>query len=315
MRTVDVQRQYTGTAGRIENAQVGVLLTYATAVGHTLIDRELYLPVSWTGDPDRCAAASVPADTAFATKTEPAKKMIVRALDGSVTVSWVTGDEVYGTAGKLRAELDDRGVGHVLAVACDHQVSTAAGSCRVDAVVARLPKRAWQRLSAGAGAKDQRFYDWAWISITAATQAPAGTAVASGAPQPPHRGISFLPLFLTRPGAAGHAGAGGRAALDGRGVVSDREEADRSGRAPGPDVDVVVSVDHVGVLAHLFLAVTTTAERASPAPAGVIPLTLNEIRHLFVRLVVPLAVHPSDCPRWSWWRRRHQHRAQHAHYQ
>jgi SRSO17 transposase len=142
VHTVGVQRQYTGTAGRIENAQVGVFLTCATAIGHTLIDRELYLPASWTDDPERCAAAGVPEGTVFATKTELARRMLVRALDGGVTASWVTGDEVYGAASALRAELEDRGVGYVLAVACSHQVATAAGSVRADALVARLPKRA-----------------------------------------------------------------------------------------------------------------------------------------------------------------------------
>lgn len=115
-----VQRQYTGTAGRIENAQVGVFLTYTTKTGHTLIDRELYLPASWTDDPQRCADAGIPADTAFATKTELAKRMIVGALDGGVPAGWVAGDEVYGASSGLRGELEDRGVGYVLAV-CEHE--------------------------------------------------------------------------------------------------------------------------------------------------------------------------------------------------
>ena len=87
-------------------------MTYATAVGHTLIDRELCLPVSWTGNRDRCTAASVPADTAFATKTELARRILVRALDGRGSAGWVTGDEVYGTASALRAESEDRGVSY-----------------------------------------------------------------------------------------------------------------------------------------------------------------------------------------------------------
>src|SRR3979411_519155 len=122
--TVGTQRQYTGTAGRIENAQVGVFLTYTTQVGHTLIDRERYLPASWTGDTDRCAAAGVPEDTAFATKPALASRMILRALDGGVPAQWVAADEVYGGNPTLRGDLEKRQIGYVLAVACDHRVAT-----------------------------------------------------------------------------------------------------------------------------------------------------------------------------------------------
>ena len=94
--TVGVQRQYTGTAGRVENAQVAVYLTYAAERGHALIDRELYLPRSWTDDPDRCAAAGVPAGVGFATKPALAQALIERALDAGVPAGWVTADEVYG---------------------------------------------------------------------------------------------------------------------------------------------------------------------------------------------------------------------------
>jgi SRSO17 transposase len=91
-----VQRQYTGTAGRIENAQVAVYLGYAAPAGHALIDRELYLPKSWTGDPARCQAAGIPEDTVFATKPQLAKQMIERAVTAAVPFAWVAGDEVYG---------------------------------------------------------------------------------------------------------------------------------------------------------------------------------------------------------------------------
>ncbi|NKQ58211.1 hypothetical protein HFP15_35695 [Amycolatopsis sp. K13G38] len=126
--TAGVQRQYTGTAGRIENSQVGVFLTYTTKLG-------------------------VPAETAFATKPELTALMIVRALDAGVPAQWVAGDEVDGANRKLRRELEARQAGHVLAVACDHRVTTATGTHRADELIGRLPKRAWQRLSAGKGAK------------------------------------------------------------------------------------------------------------------------------------------------------------------
>jgi SRSO17 transposase len=162
-----VQRQYTGTAGRIENAQVAVYLGYAAPRGHTLIDRELYLPKSWTADENRCAAAGIPATASFATKPQLARRMIERAVVATVPFAWVAGDEVYGGNGKLRAWLEDQRIAYVLAVACDHRVPASAGrTVRADQLAARMPRRAWQRLSAGDGAKGHRWYDWAWIAIS-----------------------------------------------------------------------------------------------------------------------------------------------------
>jgi SRSO17 transposase len=164
-QTVGVQRQYTGTAGRVENAQVAVLLTYASQAGHGVIDRELYVPRSWTRDPDRLRAAGVPDQVRFATKPALAKAMLARALDAGVPASWVTGDEVYGADPALRAWLEGRGIGYVLAVACDHPVVAGGATWRADGLRKRVPARAWQRVSAGRGAKGHRFYDWAFVQL------------------------------------------------------------------------------------------------------------------------------------------------------
>jgi SRSO17 transposase len=166
VHTVGVQRQYTGTAGRIENAQVGVYLVHAGQAGHAFIDRALYLPRSWTADRGRCRAAGVPDDVRFATKPALAREMITRALDAGVPAAWVAGDHVYGSDSKLRSALHERSIGYVLAVACDHQVTTAAGKHPAKTLARRLPSRAWNRLSAGVGAKGHRWYDWALIDIT-----------------------------------------------------------------------------------------------------------------------------------------------------
>jgi hypothetical protein len=163
-----VQRQYTGTAGRIENSQVGVFLAYATERGRALIDRRLYLPErSWCPDPGRRRAAGVPEDVQFATKPHLAGEMIAAALDAGVTASWVTGDEAYGQDPQLRARLERIGIGYVMAVACSTRVRINHGRTpvRADVLADRLPASAWQRHSAGAGAKGPRFYDWAWIHI------------------------------------------------------------------------------------------------------------------------------------------------------
>ena len=161
--TVGTQRQYTGTAGRTENAQVAVYLAYAAPAGCAFIDRALYLPRSWTADPARCRAAGVPAETAFATKPALARAMIGRALDAGTPAAWATGDEVYGQDPQLRAELARRGLGYVLAVAKSHPVTTPAGTRPAAELARRLPARAWQRLSAGPGAKGPRWYDWAFL--------------------------------------------------------------------------------------------------------------------------------------------------------
>jgi len=145
--TVGIQRQYTGTAGRIENAQVAVYLVYAAKAGHAIIDRELYVPRSWTGDRDRRQDAGIPEQVEFATKPALATGMIRRALDAGVPAGWVAGDEVYGADPALRAELEARAIGYVLAVACDHRVHLDAGgpSHRADALVGQVPARAWQQ--------------------------------------------------------------------------------------------------------------------------------------------------------------------------
>ena len=178
--TVGVHRQYTGTAGRIENSQVAVYLAYSTPLGHAAIDRELYLPRSWTADTTRCRAAGIPDDVGFATKPALAARMIGRALDAGVPASWVAGDEVYGGNPHLRTELEGRQVGYVLAVACDHQIATRAGKSRADALVKKLPKRAWQKLSAGAGPRDSASRTGLWP--TSPTTGPATASCSS--PQP-----------------------------------------------------------------------------------------------------------------------------------
>ncbi len=164
-KSAGVARQYSGTAGRIENSQIGVFLTYASAAGRTLIDRELYLPKVWTEDRERCREAGVPDEVEFATKPELAMRMLARALQAGVPAGWVAGDEVYGQHYRLRAALEARGVGYVLAVPVNQRViGTVDGrvrELRADALAATLPAQAWKKISAGAGAKGPRVYHWA----------------------------------------------------------------------------------------------------------------------------------------------------------
>jgi len=167
LRSVGVQRQYSGTAGRIENSQVGVFLSYASPAGRALIDRRLYLPKSWTGDQPRCMAAGVPADTGFATKPELALEMITEAVAAGTPAAWVTADEAYGDNGAFRAATATLGLGYVLAVSCTHRIPAWPGGkrrLRADRITAALPAGCWQRISAGTGSKGPRWYDWAWVS-------------------------------------------------------------------------------------------------------------------------------------------------------
>jgi len=169
-RSAGVARQYSGTAGRVENCQIGVFLTYAAAAGRTFLDRELYLPKRWTEDRDRCAAAGIGADVEFATKPELAMVMLQRAHDNGVPARWVTGDEVYGQYSRLRNKCEELGLSYVLAVGVNQHVIAGPGKLdgqefRADALVAALPAQVWRTLSAGKGAKGDRRYDWARVRV------------------------------------------------------------------------------------------------------------------------------------------------------
>jgi SRSO17 transposase len=128
-------------------------LAYAIEGGYAFLDRALYVPKSWTADPDRCAAAGIPGGVEFATKPAMDRRMLATALDAGTPAGWVAGDEVYGVDPRLRADLVGRRVGYVLAVACHHPIHTPGGTMRADQLTAGLPRRAWQPASAGAGAK------------------------------------------------------------------------------------------------------------------------------------------------------------------
>jgi SRSO17 transposase len=312
--TVGVQRQYTGTAGRIENSQVAVYLTYTARAGHAMIDRELYLPRSWTDDPDRCAAAGIPTEVGFATKPALAAAMITCAVEADVWAGWVTADEVYGADPALRAQIEALGLGYVLAIGCDRRVATHGGLMRPDQIAAALPEHCWQRYSAGAGAKGPRIYEWAWITL----------ADAEG---PGHRWL----LIRRHPGSGELAYyrcysptpvglpelvrvAGARWTVEetfqgGKGLTGLDEHQVRRW-APWRRWTVIA------MLAYALLAVLAATEQAlHPAPAGLIALTCNEIHRLFNRLILEPARRLTNPLTWSDWRRRHQYRARASHYQ
>ena len=311
--TAGVQRQYSGTAGRIENCQVAVFLTYAAPAGHALIDRELYLPKSWTEDPARCQAAGIPADTVFATKPKLARQMIDRALDARVPASWVAGDEVYGSDPSLREALETRQTGYVLAIASTHPVATSAGPAPAAQIAARLPRSAWQQYSAGPGSKGQRYYDWAWARIDPG--------------KPGHRHLlirrnrrtgelAFYRCFSPR-----HTPLPALVKVAGRRWTTE-ENCQAAKTLTGLDEHQVRRWASwrrwttLAMLALAFLTITTASQRAlCPAPDSQIPLTRNETARLIAALINQPARDAWHRLRWSTWRRQHQHRAKTSHYQ
>jgi SRSO17 transposase len=337
-----VQRQYSGTAGRIENCQIGVFAAYVSGRGRALVDRELYLPASWTDDRERCAGAGVPRRRGFATKPLLALDMIRRFWLAHRDLGWVAGDEVYGADAELRDWLEEHQVGYVLAVACDTMVTTAVGRRRVDTLAGLVPAGAWETYSCADGAKGPRLYDWALVDTTelAGPQNRAQQVLIRRS----RGGKKELAFYLTHssravPLAVLVTVAGRRWGI---------EECFQAAKNE-------VGLDHfqvrmyhawyrhitLAMLAHAWLAVTATKsreqdpperppatravgyqrdggslaipEQAEPAGTGMIPFSLNEIRHvlaLFGQAVIP----PAVITWWSDWRRSHQARARYYHF-
>jgi SRSO17 transposase len=310
--TVGVQRQYTGTAGRIENAQIAVYLVYVGQHGHAAVDRELYVPRSWTSDPDRCRIAGLVEEAAFATKPELAARMVTRFLAAGHRAAWVTGDEVYGGNPKLRTTLEEHRTGYVLAAACSHEVATGAGKFRADTLAKKMPKRAWQKLSAGAGAKGNRFYDWAVIDL--AERGPGSRQLLirrnrSTGELAYYRCYSPVPAPLARfVNVAGSRWRVEEFFQSDKGLAALDEHQVRRYASWSRWVTLVM-------LTHAFLAVVRADEHASnPAPDGLIPLTCNEIQRLFITVAVRPVHNIIHRLSWSDWRRRHQARSRASHY-
>lgn len=325
IHSVGVQRQYTGTAGRIENSQVAVYLTYAAPAGHAFIDRALYLPKSWTDDRSRCAKAGVPDQVQFATKPALAAQMLVRALTAGVPARWVTADEVYGADPQLRNAIRSHGLGYVLAIAANRALPLPAGKARADELAAALPKCAWQRLSAGAGSKGQRWYSWGRIELLPEHHDQIGDER-----QRDTDGVHSL--LVRRNDSTGELAyyrcysptpASLSALVK---VAGQRWRIEESFQA----AKNLVGLDQhqlrrwtswhrwttLAMLAHAFLTVATLHERcASPAPEGLIELTIHEFRRLFTTLVLTASASITGLLAWSRWRRQHQARARASHYQ
>ncbi|MFJ8141448.1 IS701 family transposase [Streptomyces sp. NPDC096013] len=274
-----------------------------------LCDQEAVLVVDETGDVKK--GVHTGGVQRQYTKPELARRMIERFLVAGHRVGWVAGDEVYGGNPKLRSALEERGLGYVLAVACSAEVTTNAGAFRADTLAAKVPKRAWQKLSAGAGAKGNRFYDWAVIDL-----AETG---------PGHRHLlirrnrrtselAYYRCHSTRPvplttlvRVAGSRWRVEETFQTEKGLAGLDEHQLR--RCPSWARWVTLAM-----LVHAFLAVVRADEHTRLATDDLIPLTCNEIQHLFIALAVRPLSTAAHRLSWSEWRRRHQARSRTGHY-
>jgi SRSO17 transposase len=308
--SVGVQRQYTGTAGRIENSQVGVFLAYISPAGRAPIDRRLYLHRSWSDSESRCTVGGVPDSVDFATKPELALDMIAQAVQAGVPAGFVTADEAYGLDPLLAAGLRGLGLGYVLAVACDRRIQiTPAYAERADQVAAHLTDQAWETRSCGPGSKGDRLYDWAWVHIHADGPGRHTLLIRRGGdgvhafylcwtPNP----VALVRLIVV---------AGSRWSI---------EETFQAAKGQ-------VGLDHYQcrgwtawhrytLLAMLALTILIISSGHDPLPhrPDVVKLSIPELRRLIAATLLLRAVNPPHILAWSLWRRRHQATARHSHY-
>src|SRR5512134_363755 len=323
-KSAGVARQYSGTAGRIENCQIGVFLGYAGRRGHALIDRELYLPKEWAEDRGRRTAAFVPDAVTFATKPALAQRMIARALDAAIRCPWVLGDEIYGSDRRLRMFLEQREQPFVLAVRGNETLwsmldGKPGSACRRRACCGHagqelaLPeRRRWcqggKALRLGAGAPGS------------AARAALGS-LAVGPPQPQEAGRpGLLRRVRPRPDVTGDARPRGRPALDHRGVLRSCQAGNRARRVRNPLLAWLVPPRHPVDAGARLPGRAAGAVQGSKRGSGhrlstLVPLSVPELRRLLAH--IRQALRPPDLAMifaWSLWRRAHQALAKLCHW-
>jgi len=326
-KSAGVGVQYCGTTGQVENCQVGVFLSYVTAKGHTLIDRELYLPFDWIEDADRCQAAHVPETVCFQTKPELAIQMLERIFHAHLPICWVVADTVYGANLDLRAWCEQHQYSYVMAVACNEPVGimTPDGRRRrvevseVEALL--LHEQDWQRLSMSEGTKGPRLFDWAavpilhrweedghhWLLIRRSLTDPLQKAYYFVfGPQ----GTTLLEMVKAS-GARWH-------------IEEDFENAKDMGLDHYEVRSFLGWYRHITLvlvaLAYLSGICASASGSTSPAAtcesantSAVLALSIPEVRHLLARLIWPNSLSAPRVLAWSWWRRSHQSRASYFH--
>lgn len=315
-KSAGVARQYSGTAGRIENSQIGVFLAYRSARGAAFLDRALYLPKAWADDKPRCKEAGIPDDVAFATKPAMARVMLRRALKAQVPARWVTADEVYGSDYKFRSVIEDHGLGYVVAVTSAQRLFLDGNYDRADRFAAELDEAAWHRLSCGSGSKGQRLYDWAFVEFPFQSEEKwtKGLLVRRSIAD-----TSDCAYYLCRCPVSTTLQelARGRLPLGDRIGLRTGQAGSRAGRLRGSQLGRLAPSRHASSAGARLLGGSLRLDVSAPKKHSfdsLIPLTLPEVRRLLVRLVWPLATTPTHWQAWSIWRRRHQAVARMCHY-
>jgi SRSO17 transposase len=316
-RSAGVQRQYSGTAGRTENCQVGVFLAYASKHGHALIDRELYLPQSWAEDPGRRLAAGIPEDVEFTTKPRQAQAMITRAIAAGVPFAWFTADEAYGQAKYLQAWLESQDVSYVMAIRCSDTLTMPDGERRADALIAAAPARAWQRISAGAGAHGPREFDWTRIPVRPGWEPGRGHWLLARRSISDPEEIAYYACYGPRRSSTADLAwiAGSRWHIEecfqqAKGEAGLDHYQVRSWRAWYAHITL-------SMLALAWLAASRAQAQklgTGTSDPGMIGYTLPEIRRLLISLIQQYVPDPEDVWSWSRWRRRRQYQARISHY-
>lgn len=320
-----VAAQYCGVSGQVENCQVGVFLSYVTALGHALIDRELYLPQDWCADPARRQEVHIPDTLRFQTKPELGQRMIARTQAAGLPIGWVVADTVYGHSPDLRAFLQQQGFSYALAVPCSEVVAVQSAEGRIllsdVGSIAEQAVRAkdWQRLSASLGSKGERLFDWARLPVVQAGILDARHwLVFRRCLDSPHELASYL---VWSP--AGTPLSTMVAAIGARWHI---EEDLHTCKALGLDHYEVRS--YLGWYRHLTLVLlaaafllsitvqshlSTSPAQPEPSCAPLLALTASEARHLLAHLIFPPPTSAALICHWSWWRRTHQYWAGYYH--
>jgi SRSO17 transposase len=333
-KSAGVQVQYCGTTGQVQNCQVGVFLAYVTASGHSLIDRELYLPLSWIEDQQRCQAAGIPDAVGFQTKGELAVQMMERIWQADIPISWVVADTVYGGNLDLRTWLEAHAYSYVLAVACDEPVGILAPDGRrrqvevsqVEALL--LHDQDWQRLSMSEGTKGPRLFDWACVPILHHWEADGRHWVLLRRCLSDPREIAYyfvfgppattLPVMVKAIGARWHIEEDFETTKD---MGLDHYEV-RSwiGWYRHITLVMVAQAFLTGICAQDTASASPTlsveasvALDAAPSARPLLALTVPEVRHLLGHLIWPPPSSVKVVLAWSWWRRCHRSCASYFH--
>jgi SRSO17 transposase len=319
-KSAGVRIQYCGTTGVKENCQVGVFLSYVTDRGHTLLDRELYVPKRWFNDPERCREAGIPTGTRFRTKCELASQMLERIWQAQIAIRWVVADCVYGSNAALRAWLQAHQYFFVLAVRCTEPITIQTPTGRVRMTVAEAEARFiqpadWQRLSMGEGTKGPRWFDWVCLPILDHCEDDEQHfLLIRRLPTNPSKKVYYV-VF----GPIGTTLAEMVEAISARWRIEEDFQAAKESGMDHYEVRTWTAWYRsitLAMLAQAFLAGICAQEQISQPTMQQgrrLPLTRPEVHHLLGQLIWP---HPHNVPlvlAWSWWRRCHRSLAWYYH--